>query len=83
MPGPFYKANFFAQLFARLLGVSFKLSWGDLGLLFEPPTSSNPMTSHSCRQPQRVLQIDRGDFVGLPKNITSEHLVKSCPVLDV
>lgn len=83
MPGPFYKANFFALLFPCLLWVCFEVTWGDLGLLFKPPTSSNPITSHSCRQPQRLFLTDMGDFVGLPNNITLERLVKSCQFWDI
>lgn len=74
MPEPFYKANIFALLFPWLFWVCFKVTWGDLGLLFKPSTSSNPITSHLCRQPQRLFLTDMRDFVGLPNKITSEHL---------
>lgn len=87
MPGPFYKANVFPLLLPRLLWVCFKVTWGDLGLLFKPPSSSDTIVSAQANDLKDFFFFffltNMGDFAGLAYNITLEHLVNSCQFWEV
>lgn len=86
MPGPFYKANFsLSALFLPALGL-FRGNMGRPGIFIQATRLIHPHNIPLMQTTSKsfwVFLTGMGDFVGLPNNITSEHLVKSCQFWDV